>query len=705
MFNGVKAKKEKSLIAYLIASIAGAILVLTVLQIMTVSSISSKRIIADDINMYINMADGYALSVEKNIEGYFRELNGYVYADVMENGNLEECYEWIMDQRHADMRGDFDYVMLSGPDGQARTDLGGITNVAERDYFKAIMQQGKDKYVDDPVIGKTTGQPVVHITRALKDKNGKTFAMISGVVNVHLITEEIKRIKVGESGFGWMLSSKGLVIAHPAENLVMNVNFITDTDSSESSQDLVAAAKKIAAGERGFSWAKASDRNGQDLIVYRNIEGTPWGFALSVPDNQIYDLVRTIQNILIAGGLFIVVLIALLGGILLYRSLRPLQVVEKTIQGIASGDADLTKRIDIRANNEIGKVVNGFNAFAEKLQSIIGDVKNSKDDLIVAGTDMTHAAQETASSITEILANIESVHHQIEGQQTSVDQTAGAVNEIASNIESLERMIEHQSSGVTQASAAVEQMIGNISSVNTSVDKMVRSFGELRTNSKDGFIKQQAVNDRVKAIETQSQMLQDANTAIANIAEQTNLLAMNAAIEAAHAGEAGKGFAVVADEIRKLSETSTAQSKTIGEQLTNIKESIADVVTASGEASGAFESVSLKLEETDQLVMQIKAAMQEQNEGSKQITQVLRSMNDSTSEVHSASAEMEKGNQLILKEVQVLQDATMAMSTSMQEMTIGAKKINETGSMLSEISDKVKDSINQIGEQVDKFKV
>lgn len=101
-------------------------------------------------------------------------------------------------------------------------------------------------------------------------------------------------------------------------------------------------------------------------------------------------------------------------------------------------------------------------------------------------------------------------------------------------------------------------------------------------------------------------MLQDANTAIANIAEQTNLLAMNAAIEAAHAGEAGKGFAVVADEIRKLSETSTDQSKTIGSELQKIQETIQDVVNVSNETNTAFAAIERSIAETSQIVEQIK---------------------------------------------------------------------------------------------------
>ncbi|MCR5123668.1 MAG: HAMP domain-containing protein [Treponema sp.] len=694
--------KRTSLKRRLVILVGLVILVMNTAQVLIISANSKKKILLEDTDVYTNMIKGYSLSVQNHLEGYFKELNTYLYADEVENGDLEEVFSWLQQPDHDDMRDEFDYILIAAPDGSARTDIGTETEISSRDYFQAVMKNGKDDFVDNPVISKTTGEPVIHITRALKDRNGKTFAMIAGVVTVNHLMDEINEIKIGEGGYAYLLSGEGLVMAHPQKELVMKKNFITDATNGDEN---LAIAKEMVAGKSGTGWKNSNTHKGKDFIVYTPITGTPWSLALTIPDNQIYDLIKQIQGMLLYFGIASIVILIGLTAFLLVTSLRPLNTVESAIVGIASGDADLTKRIAVKSNNEIGQVVKGFNDFTQKLQTIIGDVKESKDDLLIAGENLSGATEDTASSITEIIANIDSMKRQIDTQSQSVAQTAGAVNEIASNIESLEHMIESQSAGVTQASAAVEQMIGNISSVNNSVDKMASSFNDLRSSSQVGISTQNSVNERIRLIESQSQMLQEANVAISAIASQTNLLAMNAAIEAAHAGEAGKGFSVVADEIRKLSETSAEQSKTIGDQLNNIRESISEVVSASGESSLAFESVSYKLEETDALVMQIKAAMEEQNEGSKQITEALHSMNDSTVEVRNASSEMQEGNKMILQEVQSLQNASLAMGQSMEEMSVGARKINETGVALSDVAEQMKHSIQKIGTQVDKFKV
>ncbi len=693
-------EKRSSMLFTLLLSIGLTIASFSVIQIFIISGVTKVSVEKDDTEMYDNTVEILAHSLINTLEGYKKELNFYVYADMMQLGTFDEIGEWLV--AHESVRSnDFDYIMFADKDGYTYNDIGSRTKISERPYFKAIMFEGKDSFIGDPVVSKTTGQAVVHIARAVK-KNGNTIAMIAGVVNLNKLTQIVNEMRIGEAGYAWMLTSTGVVMSHPDSSFVMVNNFVLDV--VEGHEDMMNVSSQVASGAEGSAWVNGF-YGGRDYITYHGIEGTPWGLAITVPGTQIFKLSDKIRNTLVCMGIVTILITIFIGGIFLWRTITPLSVVERTINGIASGNADLTKRLDFKSNNEIGYVVKGFNAFAAKLQAIIGDVKASKNDLSLVGEDMTASAQDTVASITQILANIESVHNQIINQSSSVEETAGAVNQIASNIVSLERMISNQSAGVTQASAAVEEMIGNISSVNQSVDKMFSSFETLIQSSHEGGTVLQGLSDSIGQMEIQSQSLQEANTAIAAIAEQTNLLAMNAAIEAAHAGEAGKGFSVVADEIRKLSETSGNQSKTIGDQLLSIQNTISSVVTTCRVGLEAFTKLESRVHETEQLVVHIKSAMEEQNEGSKQISDTLHSMNDSTIEVRNASSEMSEGNKAILEEIRNLQTVTAVMKDSMNEMSVGARKINETGMALNEIAVRVKDSISKIGTQIDQFKV
>ena len=695
-----EGKKRSSLVVTVLVAVGIVFLSLTALQIFAISKLAKTRSRADHVESYIMFTKSINLSLERTIDSYFKELDAYVNADIMEQGDFDLAGKWL--QEHPEIRSnDFDYIMLCDQNGLSYNDNGTRTNISERDYFQAIMFGGKLRYIDNPVISKTTGNKVIHITRAVYDKKGRLFAMLAGVINIDVLIRPIKSIELPEEVWMFVLDHNGGIIYHPFAtedaNLIKN--------PGEGHEDYGELCQKMVNGEEGYSWINSFTGAKEDLFVYSGISGTPWGFGFSVPGSIVDSLGMKIANTSVVFALISIIVIILVGVIILGVSFKPLTIVTKAIIGISQGNADLTQRIQIKSNNEIGLVVQGFNDFTAKLQNIISDVKESKNELGVAGEDMSSSAQDTATSIHQILANIESFRQQLDNQKTCVDQTAGAVDEISANINSLNQMIETQSSGVTEASSAVEEMIGNINAVSSSMEKMNESFGVLQTHSTEGFEKLEAVSMKVQAIENQSESLKDANLAIANIAEQTNLLAMNAAIEAAHAGDAGKGFAVVADEIRKLSETSSQQSTQISNQLNQIMEAIAEVVGASSDASKTFSLVSHELADTDQLVMQIRTAMEEQTEGSKQILEALKLMNDSTQEVRSASDEMQEGNKLILSEVQQLQDVTVEMKGSMDEMSVGAQKINETGAVLTEVSDRMKDSIVKIGKQIDEFKV
>ncbi|WP_433032621.1 methyl-accepting chemotaxis protein [Treponema pectinovorum] len=597
----------------------------------------------------------------------------------------------------------YENIIFIDKEGNTITSDGQRISRPNSDYFK-IPITGK-RYVSKPQVIDTVrkGQSLMFYSVPVYDYDNKIIGVIVSVVLGDMLEETVKKIDIGDGYHPYILDIETkTLIGNANGNRTADGNSINEIDKNSSMYKFLNEA---CSGKTGSGIFVDTFTNKKMAGVYRPIGGDcSWVVFCSAP----YDYFFADLNTLARTAIILTVIVILIGFALtmlvVIMTSRPLIFVKNSINEIATGHADLTKRIKNFSNDEVGDVIKGFNKFTEKLQAMIISLKGVSGNLAQAGEDLNASTQDATSSITQILANINSVHGQINNQVDSVDETAGAVNEIASNVASLEKMVENQTAGVNQASAAVEQMIGNIDSVNKSMDKMAASFADLQNRAKSGSELQLNVNDKIELIRNQSQSLQEANAVISSIAEQTNLLAMNAAIEAAHAGEAGKGFSVVADEIRKLSETSTLQSKTIGEQLQGIQESIQTVVNASHDSSDAFMSVAGKIQETDELVRQIRSAMEEQATGSQQINEALHAMNDSTLEVRMASKEMSEGNAQILKEIQLLQNSSSLMKNSMQEMGVGAKKINETGSALSLISKKMADSIKQMGDEINLFR-
>nr|MBP3282177.1 methyl-accepting chemotaxis protein [Treponema sp.]MBP3283844.1 methyl-accepting chemotaxis protein [Treponema sp.] len=594
----------------------------------------------------------------------------------------------------------FKNVNYYDTDGNTVTLDGRRGNFSNEPFFREAMA-GR-RVVSDPVYDEKAGQTLMYYAVPVFNRHHVPQGVLAAIVFGDRLSQIVSVMQVGKDSHPVVLNMRTGAVIGQFSGSGAKVSLPDGSGGGELSHitALVRDGKKGGASYRDPASGKMM------TCAYQPVgENCDWAVFCAAPYGDYFGGLSKLSFVIVGILAVSVALSVLLCVVMLSFSLKPLKRVKDSIHEIATGSADLTQRIEVETRDEIGSVVEGFNSFAEKLQSIIERIKDSNVALGQAGNELDYSTHDTASAITQIIANIESMNRQIAGQSRSVGQTAGAVNEIATSISSLEGMIQNQSSGVSQASAAVEQMIGNISSVGRSMEKMADSFASLHANAKAGFEKQGSVNEKIQMIEEQSRTLEEANKTIASIASQTNMLAMNAAIEAAHAGAAGRGFSVVADEIRKLSETSSQQSKTINSQLKEIRHSISDVVAASTESSGILSSVSEQIAETDQLVRQMKSAMEEQSEGSRQITDALRSMNDSTDEVRTASREMAEGNKMILREVKILQDSTQAMLGSMDEMSIGAEKINETGEYLKSISGNLKGTIKEIGEQIDQFVV
>ena len=449
---------------------------------------------------------------------------------------------------------------------------------------------------------------------------------------------------------------------------------------------------------------------GEEYVSYyfpiRDAEGNVLtAFHIGKPMSAVVTIAKGIFiPLLIIAALITIILVGLII-LLIYQSIiKRLNFVGKSIKTLSSGDADLTLRIPTKGNNEFSELGNDVNIFIEILQTLVKKLNEAQLSLEQIGAELGVNSQETASATSQIMANISSVRIQAETQSAAVVETTSVLEQSGQSVNELVALINNQVAGISQASAAIEEMIGNIGAVSNSVKIMSQSFKVLDSNVNDGNFKLENVGNKVNQMAEQSKMLLQANNMIAQVASQTNLLAMNAAIEAAHAGEAGRGFSVVADEIRKLAETSSAQSKNINTELKEISASIQDIVLLTSDARNSYDSIVTQLTSTDSIMEQIDNAMSEQSLASTQILEALADMKGQSASVNEKSMSLQKGISEVQNNMDVVAQVSEVILGSMDEMTAGSQEISTSSQSVSNLAQQTRDNIEIMDSLLKQFK-
>ncbi|TFF42607.1 methyl-accepting chemotaxis protein [Pseudomonas sp. RIT623] len=373
----------------------------------------------------------------------------------------------------------------------------------------------------------------------------------------------VRGLRYDQNDYFWINDLQPKMIMHPANPKLdgQDLSAIRDPDGFAVFNEMVTLARSQGAGPVDYRWPKPGASEPVAKTSYIQLF-KPWGWIIGsgvyIDDVQA-EFARQLRDASLV-GLAIALAMALLVMLIARSIARPLQEAVHAMGTIASGESDLTRRLDTHGRDEITHLGEHFNRFNGKLQGVIGQLQGA-----------AHALAESAGHVGD---NAGAAQARSAQQSLQMDQVATAVNEVTYAVHDVAKHAEQAASEMRNAQAqvghgqqAIHGSLQQIDRLSATIDQAVQVIRELASHStKIGGVLE----------------------VIRSIAEQTNLLALNAAIEAARAGEQGRGFAVVADEVRLLAQRtaqSTAEIQTMIEHLQGQSEAAVRAIDTSSEAS------------------------------------------------------------------------------------------------------------------------
>lgn len=545
---------------------------------------------------------------------------------------------------------------------------------ADYDYFKYDWYKAglvtKDKVVwSEPYEDAVTNVAMVTSTSPIR-KNSSVIGVTTFDIGLKEFEEYIRAIKVGNSGYAFIITQEGRYLGHrnADKNLKIKITEEQDDKLRQLGNQIIHSTTMNLIETKGFG----SD----DFVVSAPIGDTGMKLVLVYPMQEAYQEVRHVLAINI--GIFLA-LVILLSFIIIKgfnaRIGRPLDQLVQDADQIARGNLSL--KVKVTANDEIGRLANSFNGMAENLRNVIEQVLQLAEYVAASAQQLTANAEQSAHATHEVAQAINAVSGGTQQQVSQIADTTAMVEQVAEGVQQV--ALNADSATLTSGRTADTAQTGQ-KSVGEAIKQMLTLEATIANSAQVVAMLGERSNEIGQIVDT-----------ISGIAGQTNLLALNAAIEAARAGEQGRGFAVVAEEVRKLAE----QSQTAAKQIALL---IQEIQSETNRAVQAMEAGTSEVKLGAKVVNHAGEAFSE-------IVQLIDEVAEQVKDIFNASQQMAGKSKQVVNLVGSIDEISKANSSQAQNVSAATEEQAASMIEIAQSSEDLAQRAQELRNLVGKFKI
>lgn len=520
---------------------------------------------------------------------------------------------------------------------EACVDLNGEWYTKARDLGKEVIM--------DPFIYEVGGKETMLVSVCAPIViNGKSIGVVGVDFSMDQISALVSGIKPYETGYAVLATSSGMISAHP------DMEKIAKPLQEFYPSNVVEASKKPATSHVGSVLeitGEAAEMTITPVVI--GATGTPWTLLVNAPRGKMLKGVSKMRNTSI---LISAIFLGLLGLLIYFMSgiviVRPVNRVIDSLRDISEGDGDLTQRLDVTANDELGELADVFNAFIGKLQNMITGISSGVTTLSSSSTELSSISEQMSSGA---------------GRTSDKSNTvSAATEEMTTNLTSISAAMEESSTNTNTVASAAEQM-------NATINEIAKNAESAREIASHAVSKVDESAEKMNELGTAAKAIGEVVETITDISEQVNLLSLNATIEAARAGEAGKGFAVVANEIKDLANQTSEASGDIKDKIGHIQESSSATLSGISEISDVINNVN-------DIVSTIATAVEEQSAATREIAENINQASEGIQEVNQNVSQSSQVADEIARDISDVNESATAMAERSEQVKLSSEDLS-----------------------------